>query len=321
MKNWFLILGLFLLIAPLQAQEKWLWRLHWTAGQNYVLTTETTSISVSQVPTEHEKTEELTSENTSRIVMDYDVLAVDEKDNVTIRLTYRSLENETVLRGPEGVRFDSKNPPPNSPDTNAPLRAMAGLSLQSVIAPDGKVLKIEGLKALVEKTKASFEKLNDPQTRAVAQQIFDATFSEKNLRAMVEKSVGTLPPAPLDLGQSWNYQFEVPLGLVSMNIEGQRTLAGRGAGVATITETAEFSSTLKGEELPDGAGTLQIEFAGQLTGVTTVDEATGLALESHISQKMKGKITLAVPDKPTMITPLNTDIEIVTTMKPRLMEQ
>ena len=317
MKIGILFVGLMLLVAPSRAEEKWLWRLNLTPGQTYVLTTESSSLSVAQSPANNGKTEKIVTENLSQIAMDYDVLARDEKGVATIKTTYRTFENQTTIRGPEGVRFSSKQPPANAPDFQGVLQSLVGVELQFQIAPDGKVLKVEGIEKLLEKLDAALEKIEGDKPTGVFKNLFGSMFSEEKLRQMTEKSIGTLPAQAVAIGESWNYKFELPLGATPTQITGQRTLKARENGRATIAETAEFSTQTESEPLPTSEIKVKSEFSGHSTGVSTVDEATGLTLESHLTQKMSGKISVTLPDKPTQTTPLSVDTEIVTTIKPR----
>ena len=227
----------------------------------------------------------------TRMTADYDVLARDRFGASTIRFTYRDLTTDSMVKA-------------NGKEMGAGAKtgmgkALDGASFTIKQAPDGSIWNIMGLEQAQEKL-LMHQGLTDPAERAMARQMSNSIFSKGALKKLMQSvSGGTYPSYPVRVGESWDYQIDVPTGLpFSFNFSGTRTLKSLDENVASIGEQMIFGGGKMELPVPN-QGKVSVDMngiKGVFSGTTRVDRSSGLALESTINQKLSGSVQMKIFD-------------------------
>lgn len=152
----------------------------------------TTQLKQTQIIQGHK----MTIEAVTRYGMRYDVQSVAPDGTMQIKLTYHDISATQTLIGMDGK-------PHTSDAARAFRKALLGLSLIVKIMPDGRVVELRGLPALM---RVVLSRLPDqtPEERQVAASVrktLNALFSDKNIKHVMRQiTMGVYPTTPVGIG-------------------------------------------------------------------------------------------------------------------------
>ncbi len=290
-----LLAALFLLPSaaePAAAQTVEL-RHHFTKGS--VLRYEVTTVGRSEIPGGMGSMEQ-----TQRQVMVQEVLSVDPSGNARIRTGTEAISME--MASPMGaLRFDSNDEPGTDNPLLAPLRAMLGVEIDIIIAPDGSLVELRGTDTLRERMPAAAT----PQARA----ILDEMLSDAALRNSIELAYQTLPGRPVTPGESWESGTSLPLPFGILSIDYLQTLdeveLRNGQRVALISIVGTLGA-MESDPSSPMAGMIQFD-GGEVSGTLEFDVDAGHLLimrqEARIRVSGMGNALTSVSENTMRLLP------------------
>ncbi len=275
----FLAASVLFCVSSAKAQDKVLLRMNLQPGQTFDqgMVMETKSSQNIQ-----QKRMEMTS--TSRFELHNEVLAVDADGNIKLKITYQRLaiKSQGTFDGkPLPVEnYDSKNSSKSKvvSEGSAALTRLVGLSVVETMSPEGKVLHLDGMDAVVQRIVSGTK---NPQQRAIMQKTISHV-----LESTSKSSTQTVrfPEAAVGIGDSWT---SVISGQAPIQISMKYTLMSSKNGVATLAMRSTFFPNPNAPTLDMPMFKMKNNVSGSLNGVIRVDEKTGLAISSELHQDMK----------------------------------
>lgn len=215
----------------------------------------------------------------------WDVQEVDAEGNARIRVTTESVRFK--VSGPTGdIEYDSSDPSADVPDMVQPLAAVVGQAFSMTVSSQGRVLKVEGLEAMLEHSLEGAP--GPPEGKAARQAALQQSFGEDAVKEMIEQSLAVYPSQPVRVGQSWRRRLTTSRGM-PMVIDGTWTLKKRRRGVATLA----YQGTMELSPPPALAQSgVKADFSGTQEGTLQLDEATGCIRASQATFKVSGKMEM-----------------------------
>ena len=187
--------------------------------------------------------------------------------------------------GPQVVMsFDSKENSKNDEQNpfTAPYRKMINSKLRIEVDADGKLEKVVGLNEWIDNVAGDAA---GPGKGMIAQQ-----FNEGYFRQIVDFGRG-FPSKPVQVGESWPFQIEMPLGpMGKLAIDSKVTFKRWEDHEQHKTVALGNTGTLKGSPGQEAGpmGKMSIE-DGKVTGTTWFDPELGALIESASDQTMRMK--------------------------------
>ena len=210
------------------------------------------------------------------------------------------------------LKFDSKSDPKE--DGSNPLapvlrKMVAAPPFKFLLAADGKVDKVEGVKELLD----SLGSEGPPEV----QMMLKGMLSEDNFKQMGALPQG-LPEKPVKLGERWPVKMDVALGpLGGISIHMQYTLKGweqrDGRKCALLEHTGTILTKPGGEKAMFNMNIT----GGSTSGKTWFDPELGMMVESNGTQTMSLKLEVNAQTITTQITQMITNklVEVTTPAK------
>jgi hypothetical protein len=189
-------------IPPAGSDKAVLLKVQWPVGNRYVYRMDLDQHSTNKIP---QMPQPMQQDVTMAMTYALSVLKETEGGGRALEMEFLANEME-VKMGPQVVMsFDSKE---NSKDDGqnpftAPYRKMIGSKLRIQMDSDGKVEKIIGLQEWIDNISGD---ATGPGRGMVSQQ-----FNEGYFRQLVDFGRG-FPNKPVQAGESWPFQIEMPLG-------------------------------------------------------------------------------------------------------------
>lgn len=299
------------------------WQIRLQKGQKFRSTTEMTMKMAQNVPGATPKTtSRLQTDSKTRFVLDQNVLSSDA-NGAKIEIVYREMKQNVRVIQNGKLQYDSAKPPKGSDAMPDVAKSIVGARIRYTLSPTGQVSEVQGFQEYFDRVWAGTGKGKSAAQQKAFRQTFEKFMSPDALKTLFEQSMGSLPPGPVALGESWNYKVAVPAAMMLIpSISGKRTFAGRRNNLVVIDEKASFSTNGANKiALPraansqGAAATMQLALSGAQSGQTLVDEESGMVRQSRSTQRMSGKITLNNADgKGTALSlPLDALVETTST--------
>jgi hypothetical protein len=258
---------LLCVVSSAKAQDKVLLRLHLHPGQTFDqgMAMEKESFEVIQNRRIH-KTE------TMNIGFHDAVLSVGKDGTVKWKTTFQSLVMKSTTTNDGKIvdptfSYDSTEHLKSVPLGLQPMAAAVGRSVVLTISSRGKILKIEGIDALVKNTGTD---IKVPFIRAMLQ---GAVKDFLNITSKQSRGVMIFAQPPVPVGSSWVVNLSLP---ISESLNMKYTLMSSKNGIATIAALSHIKSSL----------------TGTVNGVIRVDEKTGLVISSELHKHIGAKPTI-----------------------------
>lgn len=214
------------------------------------------------------------------MVMVYDMDIVEKgKESVKAAFTYREVFYE-ISSAMMNVKYDSKSEIDNSNPMNEIMaKIFSGLlnkQFEATIAPDGSVLSVTGMEAILEGMTAALG--DDAQAAAIGEGM-KQQLSNEAMKNTFEQSMKIYPKEKIKVGSTWNVEQNVATTSGNMNIN----------SVYELKSTDKKNASVEVKSKVEGMN-------GQLTGVQTgtleFDVKSGITKSSNIVQEMKGNMTV-----------------------------
>ncbi len=226
---------------------------------------------------------------------DYDIVSVDAQGNHQVRVTYGDFSVDMSL-------FADGRPQPTAQKAAAKkymdeyLKVMKGATFLIKISPSNKVFSTYGLDAMRARI---MKQLSDipPDAQAGLDAMLSGYLSDKSASKNWGNLGGELPTQPVRVSESWNYTTPNPISTgFDSTVEGVRTLVSLKDGVAALKDTGTF--VLKGSGIGKAIPNAPVmDISGTQTAITHVTNATGMPLDSTISQVMSGTVDVPLSQK------------------------
>lgn len=247
---------------------------------------------------------EQVNEQTVRIGCDLDIEEVDENDCAWARYTYRQCALN-IKRPNVDIQFDSEANQPRVPAEAMPLYLVIGESLFLKITPQGRIISINGLSALLSSAKARAPLL---AFRSQVVSGIDKNFAELPIRRRLEEQLAVFPPGQKTddgnsvVGFSWSRVEEV-------NDEPKQIqlwlyqLKQRRDGIAFIDVNVAISPPADLDEVVTGGVKARREVSGKGSGTVEIEEATGRIINEKVTRETVDEIK-ASPQGPVLRLPI-----------------
>ncbi|GAA4780617.1 hypothetical protein GCM10023231_04680 [Olivibacter ginsenosidimutans] len=207
----------------------------------------------------------------------YDILE-NNQQGLHIKTTYQRLAMHMELPQ-KTLDYDSKH----VNDENNPLNKlgkMMGKSFDVYISPEGKVTKVEGLRAIIDSIGSD----------AATQQVLAQQFSDSAFIHMMDASLNIYPNKKIRVGESWQKNVSMPTGgMMDMSLQSTYTLNN----IVNDQAHIQVRSDIKLSPLASNEVTNNMEFnlTGKQTGELQTDIQSGLVSSGSLHQEINGNLS------------------------------
>ena len=286
-------------LAPKSAAtlDAWVWRFQPPVGSRWQLRT-FTRISIKQDTSAF--SEQILNikkmENTiiNRLTVDCDVLSRDKFGASTIRVTYRDFSEDFNFT----VNDNDKGPAYEEAEQRAVVtRAFRGASFTLKQASDGKIWSMAGADAMVRRIEQASAK--DVGTVLDIDSVV-RTFGPNQIKKILGDILENLPKSPVRVGESWDYQAELPK--ISRSMAGARTLKSLAPTLAVVSTKAKLNPKSDQSSVPNSSqiprDTDYSQVSGTRSGTARVDRASGIPLETTANEILGGPVIVKYITQP-----------------------
>ncbi|GAB3421463.1 DUF6263 family protein [Niabella aquatica] len=227
------------------------------------------------------------------INMSYSIAAAGP--NKKLSMTYNRLKMSMDVMS-QKVHMDSDDPDSSNAASQA-FRALKGQTVGVVLAPDGKVLTIDG-------TEEIMQKLGEDEMQ---KQTMKGILGEDAMKNLMGQAFGFYPDQPVKEGDSWTstitlktpYTISATSTYTLTKVEGAKALIHT---ASTLKTDSTSKMTVNGIEM-------DLDLTGEVSGHTEVDLATGMPLITTTKQTLKGNIEVRGQKIP-MASNIDTEIKV-----------
>ena len=213
---------------------------------------------------------------------------VDAQNNYALVCSYDAIRFKMNVMGKD-LGYDSKNVGDTTHENpqNQMFRkifgSMVGQSFKMTMSQKGQVLKVEGLKDLVESTVQSMD-LPEEQRDKMRQQM-SQSFSEGQMKETFSQGFSVFPDKPVKLGDSWKRNVTKSTSGIAMNQEVTYTVKEINANTVVLSLTGDITSSKD-----NGATVTKIDdMSGDLKGTMEMDRSSGMIHVGNMDMNMKVK--------------------------------
>lgn len=222
---------------------------------------------------------EIAGGNTNEL--NYAVLWNNPDGTTQIRLTYGASKSDSTIKV-NGVAVPSK--------TKNLDNLLAGLQLSFRITPQGKPSDVRGLDNFWKRAFGGKMTGMTPQMQAQMQSMMKKMLGDNFIKELMQQSGGQFPENPVRVGGSWMNRVQTS-GQIPFDVSLKRTLQGRANGVLSIGESGTLSMGDAAKNIDMMGAKVQMQMFGTYSGTTMLDEATGFATSSAVSQRFGGSMS------------------------------
>jgi len=187
------------------------------------------------------------------------------------------------------MKYDSDSP---SSDTTGPMGkmgaimgAMKGGQFGFTMNENGEIGQVTGINEMVQKMTGSM--VGDQA--AIANQAIGKTFNEQSFKQNMQQSFAMYPGKPVKPGDSWSKKLTMDNNGLPMSLDNTYTLQAVEGNTLKVKVESKITSAGSTVAAPG----MSVDMTGDLKGLNTFDQATGLPLSGDdnmtINMKMKGQ--------------------------------
>jgi hypothetical protein len=191
----------------------------------------------------------------------YDVTA-GENENKDLAVTYTRMKMDMNAMG-QTMSYDSNDSANANPMFKA-LGNMIGKSFTTTVAPNGTIVKVEGIESLVPEGTQGLD--------------------QETLKQTMQTSFNIFPEKPVKVGETWTKTTDMKLQNFNMKLDSKYTLDKVEGDKAIISMDGKISS-----EAGASVQGMEMNLDGTQTGKLEIDIPTGQAISGDIKQLIKGK--------------------------------
>jgi len=298
-------------IAPdvYSADKKFDLKLKLKKGQKFGLKMVTNQKMAQTMMGQEQKMDQMTA-----IGMTFEVLDVDDNQNMSIKTTYQNIHIR--IEGPMGVmEYDSTKPPQPGAENpmSAMYKAMLGQSFVMKLAPKGEILEIKGMDEMIGKM---IDKMAPDETvKQQMKEMMKNFINEDKMKETGGTMVAAFPPAPVGIGDSWTKKISVAIGF-PMEIDTTNTLTEHKEGIITIQTNAGIETGDDAKPTEMGPMKVTMKMKGTQKGTIQIDAATGWLIRSKTDANFTGEFKTEPNEQMPQPMTIPIAIETVTTVEP-----
>ena len=212
---------------------------------------------------------------------------VDAQNNYRIATTYDAIRFKMNAMGMD-MGYDSKNVGDTTRENmvNGMMRkvfgGMMGKTFKITMSPKGEVLKIEGLKELVESMEANIE-VSEQMKTAMHKQMSES-FSEDQIKQSFAQAFSIYPDKPVKVGDSWNKNLDRDMSQVKMSQNLTFTVKEINSSAVVLELTGKIASSMGKDST---APAMKMDLSGDEKGTMQMDRNTGMISQGDIDMDMK----------------------------------
>jgi predicted secreted protein len=302
-----IVMALFLLWPfGINAAEPVVFRLSLKPQAKYVLTME---VNQTRSQTVDDEKQSLGQEMLQ--VWDVNVTALQKNGNMDIELTYKRVKIDQDFGG-QRIEYDSDSPPEVLDQSMKSLAVMPGTVIRAEMTPDGKVVSVDGVDAMIDKMIEAMNITDSQEKRAVLADL-RKQWGTDAMKQSLEQITSFYPARPVSPGSSWTSDFDLTSG-VPMHIVSTYNLQTRIGARDSIDVSSQISSDSATSSVTMGPLSMAYSINGSQSGTILVDEATGLPLSSRLDMHYEGTVAVSgVPDQESQTWPISADGSVTIT--------
>lgn len=179
------------------------------------------------------------------------------------------------------------------------LKALKDATVSIIMAPDGKVIDVQGTEALAKKLAGA---------SPIEKETLKSFISKEALKSTIEQSFNIFPDKPVKAGDSWKKTVAVE-SPYKMQLDNSYKLIKVENGLAYLDIATTISSN-GAQKMSANGMEMSMDLTGEQKGTITVDEQTGMIKGSDILQNLKGKMEMMGQEIPMEIT-TNSNMKLV----------
>jgi hypothetical protein len=218
--------------------------------------------------------------------------------STTVDVTYEAVSFKTNAPG-QNVDYDSTRPQQGEiPMLAKTFAAMVGAKMTMTMAPDGKVTKVDGAEAFLQKIVDGMGLPEGPMRQQVMDQM-KQQFSGEQLAASMQQLISTYPAKPLNVGDTWTQSQNLGAGSMPFTADTTYTVKGiDGSSVVLGLDSKLNAAPLFGADPSQP----QMTLTGTQKGDMIVDRASGMPRKANLRQDISGKMSAQGMEIPMTIT-------------------
>jgi len=220
---------------------------------------------------------------------------------VPFRLTFSRTRMRLIGLDSESS-YDSERPPLS---VDGPFRGvawLAGKSVDGTFEPDGTAASVSGMDILFDTAAAGTETPAGKEGEALAAQA-RRQFGDEAMRELATSLNAAFPAGTVAVGDSWKWRRRLR-ALQPMDIDGTSRFLERKDGRCVLGVEARISPLADGGPTEIGPVTVLSSLSGTMKGGLTVEESTGLVLESALQQELSGYLLVGTSFEDHQETPV-----------------
>ncbi|MDR2473384.1 MAG: DUF6263 family protein [Tannerella sp.] len=239
---------------------------------------------------------------TMEMAYSFDVKEVN-KDNYLLHLKYDAMKMNMPLMG---LTFDSNTEDDViTPQNFSPLfKLLTKQTFELKMSKGGKVESFKGMDDLGKKIAAAFDPSVPDEMKNQLTEQFGKQYTQEGLKTIFDQMSATYPSKPVEVGDKWTQEVEIPVSGISTKINLTMTLKSVENNVALIDVDATLD-TAENAEIETNGIKIGASYKGTQKGTTKLDLKTGWTIESTITQNISCSME---------IMGNKTDMSIVSTM-------
>ena len=214
---------------------------------------------------------------------------------------------------PQGTTYYNSDDP--STDDGGPIASMMGAMIDQpftmVISSEGETKSVKGLAEIVDHAIEQMSGLGEEAKEAMKAQ-FGGEAMTRNLKSIT----AFFPPNPVKIGESWENEQTVANGGMELIVNSLYTFVGREDGLARIQVEGDILTNPDADAMEIMGMTFEYNLQGTQMGYILVDENTGVAVHSAITQAFMGNMTTDTPET----GPMNLSLVVDNTIDIQLQE-
>jgi len=213
---------------------------------------------------------------------------VNQAGNYVTTVTYDYIALNIDQLG-QKIQYDSRKDQEYDMQT-ASYAGLVGSKLELEFTTTGKVLKVSGVKVMIDSILAKQPNLTEAQLSMV-EQIVSSQYNDTTLRNTMGNMLEIYPAqkSKVKVGEVWTKADKMQAGFMAMNIGVSHTLLGKEADKLKIGLTSEFDNE-GGDEVSMQGMTMKMALTGNASGELRVDSKTGWIHSKQYRQQMDGTV-------------------------------
>jgi hypothetical protein len=210
---------------------------------------------------------------------------IDPQHNYNVTASYDAIRFKMNAMGMD-MGYDSKNPGDTSKENmmNGMFRkifsSMVGKSFKLLMSSNGEVMKIDGLKELVESMSAN---INVPEAmREQMKKQMNESFNEDQIRQSFAQAFSIYPDKPVKVGDSWTKTTGRVVNNMNMNQDIKYTVKE----IRDNSVLLDMDGTIKSSQATDSVAA-KVDMSGNEKGTMELQRTTGMVNHGNIDMDLK----------------------------------